>query len=98
MKPIHLLQALATLPIMLQGPGESVDMKRSPKNWMAADFDDSKWPGAAMLDHGKPKGMADAFGWMLVPSSLPQMERTPSAYPGVTQSGRRSSPPFISGL
>ncbi len=58
------------------GPGELVDMNKSVKNWMAANFDDRDWPFAALLDHGKPKGIADAFGWMLVPSIIPQMERT----------------------
>jgi hypothetical protein len=58
------------------GPGELVDMNKSVKNWMGADFDDQSWPFAALLDHGKPKGIADAFGWMLVPSTIPQMERT----------------------
>jgi alpha-L-rhamnosidase len=58
------------------GPGELIDMNKSVKGWMTANFNDSAWPGAATLDHGKPKGTADAFGWMLVPSSLPQMELT----------------------
>ena len=63
---------------------------------MSADFDDSNWLKAAILDHGKPKGMADAFGWMLVPSSLPQMERTLAAYPNFTQSRRYSRSAVIS--
>ena len=58
------------------GPGELVDMNKSIKNWMTTDFDDHAWPDAEELDHGKPKGMSDAFGWMLVPSAIPQMERT----------------------
>ncbi len=58
------------------GPGELVDMNQSVKNWMGADFDDHNWPNAESLDRGKPKGMSDAFGWMLVPSAIPQMERT----------------------
>jgi alpha-L-rhamnosidase len=58
------------------GPGELVDMNKSIKNWSGTDFDDTAWPVAAVLEHGKPKGIADAFGWMLVPSSIPQMERT----------------------
>jgi alpha-L-rhamnosidase len=58
------------------GPGERVDMNKSVKGWMAATFDDSTWPAAAQLEHGRPKGIADAFGWMLVPSVIPQMERT----------------------
>ncbi|MFI5136925.1 MAG: alpha-L-rhamnosidase C-terminal domain-containing protein [Sphingobacteriales bacterium] len=63
-------------PYYVAGPGEFVDMDKSVKGWSSADFDDSAWPNAANLDHGKPKGMSDAFGWMLVPSSIPQMERT----------------------
>jgi alpha-L-rhamnosidase len=43
---------------------------------MTASFDDSSWPAAATLEHGRPKGIADAFGWMLTPSLIPQMERT----------------------
>jgi len=58
------------------GPGEIVDESKTIKNWTELNFDDSAWPNAAQMDHGKPKGMADAFGWMLVPSQLPQMERT----------------------
>jgi hypothetical protein len=65
------------------GPGEIVDMNQSVKGWMANSFDDTAWPNAASLDHGKPKGVADAFGWMLVPSSLPQMELTPQRIPVV---------------
>ncbi len=58
------------------GPGELVDMNQAVKGWMDAGFDDSKWNSAAALEHGRPKGIADAFGWMLVPSQIPQMERT----------------------
>ncbi len=58
------------------GPGELLDMNKTIKGWNTTDLDDSTWPTAAIMEHGKPKGMADAFGWMLVPSSLPQMERT----------------------
>jgi len=65
------------------GPGELVDMNKSVKNWMGADFDDHNWPGAEQLEHGKPKGMSDAFGWMLVPSAIPQMERTLQRIPAI---------------
>jgi hypothetical protein len=57
------------------GPGELVDQSKTIKNATAADFNDTAWPAAANMDRGKPKGMADAFGWMLVPSQIPQMER-----------------------
>jgi alpha-L-rhamnosidase len=63
-------------PYYVAGPGELVEISKSVRGWMVKDFDDSAWPNAAQLEHGKPKGMADAFGWMLVSSSLPQMERT----------------------
>jgi len=56
--------------------GELVDMHRSVKGWTAVDFDDSSWPQAASLFQGHLKGASDGFGWMLVPSSLPQMELT----------------------
>ena len=58
------------------GPGELVEMNKSVKGVMDTTVNDMAWPAAETLDHGKPKGIADAFGWMLVPSSIPQMERT----------------------
>jgi alpha-L-rhamnosidase len=65
------------------GPGEMVDLNKTIKNAVAASLDDSAWPAATNLDHGKPKGMADAFGWMLVPSAIPQMERVYQRIPQV---------------
>ncbi|HEY4207084.1 MAG TPA: alpha-L-rhamnosidase N-terminal domain-containing protein, partial [Puia sp.] len=56
--------------------GELVDMRRSVKGWTAIDFDDSGWAPAANLFQGRLKGLSDGFGWMLVPSPLPQMELT----------------------
>ncbi|WP_298734997.1 alpha-L-rhamnosidase C-terminal domain-containing protein [uncultured Chitinophaga sp.] len=56
--------------------GEFVDMHQSVKGWTAADFDDSSWPMAAKLFQGNLKGHGDGLAWMLVPSSLPQMELT----------------------
>jgi alpha-L-rhamnosidase len=68
------------------GPGELVDQSKTIKNAMTTDLDDTAWPPAANLDRGKPKGMADAFGWMLVKSSLPQMERVYQRIPLVRKS------------
>jgi alpha-L-rhamnosidase len=65
------------------GPGELVDQSKTLKNATAADFNDTAWPAAANMDRGKPKGMADAFGWMLVPSQIPQMERVYQRIPQV---------------
>lgn len=58
------------------GPGELVHMNQSIKDWNNISFDDSKWLNGQRIDNGKPKGYPDAFGWMLVPSPLPQMELT----------------------
>ena len=75
------------------GPGELVDMNKSIKNWAGATYDDAAWPAAGVLDHGKPKGVADAFGWMLVPSSIPQMERTVLRIPVLRKADGISAPP-----
>ncbi len=58
------------------GPGESIDMKKHVKSWEKAGFDDSSWKNANLAHWrgGSPKGLIDASGWMLVPSTLPQME------------------------
>ncbi|HEU4555422.1 MAG TPA: alpha-L-rhamnosidase C-terminal domain-containing protein [Chitinophaga sp.] len=63
--------------------GELVDMNQSVKGWTAVDFDDSSWPFAANLFRGQLKGSSDGFGWMLVPSPLPQMELTYQRLPVV---------------
>ncbi|HEX2394015.1 MAG TPA: alpha-L-rhamnosidase C-terminal domain-containing protein, partial [Bacteroidales bacterium] len=58
------------------GPGEFVDMRKNMKGWKRLAFNDSTWKNAASAfwRGGSPKGLQDAFGWMLVPSSIPQME------------------------
>jgi hypothetical protein len=60
------------------GPGEFIDMKKNIKGWNKTGFDDTNWKygGLAFWRGGSPKGLRDAFGWMLVPSSIPQMELT----------------------
>ena len=63
--------------------GEFVDMNQSVKGWMSSDLDDSGWPFAANLFQGRLKGLSDGFGWMLVPSSLPQMELTYQRIPSL---------------
>lgn len=56
------------------GPGEMIDMHLMIKDWASASFNDGNWLQAKELDRGQPKGITNAFGWMLVPSSIPQME------------------------
>jgi alpha-L-rhamnosidase len=60
------------------GPGEFLDMRKSIKGWQKSVFDDSSWKNAGLAhwSGGAPKGLQDASGWMLVPSSIPQMELT----------------------
>lgn len=63
--------------------GELADMNQTVAGWTALNYNDSTWPAAANLFEGKLKGMSDGFGWMLVPSPLPQMELTNQRIPAV---------------
>lgn len=65
------------------GHGEIVDMNKAIKGPETIDYNDSTWLKAEDISHGHPKGMVDAFGWMLVPSTLPQMERTLQRIPSL---------------
>ena len=57
------------------GPGEIVNMQQNAKGWEAASYNDTAWSHARLLAPGLTKETSvDAAGWMLVPSSLPQME------------------------
>lgn len=56
------------------GPGEMFDMHQTIKHWLQNEYDDTQWINAAGFDNGHPKGAVNASDWMLVPSSLPQME------------------------
>ena len=75
------------------GPGEMVDMNKSVKGWMLNDFNAKTWPRAAELEYGSLKGKVNAFGWMLVPSPLPQTERTYQRIPKVRKADGISVPP-----
>ncbi|MFD2148430.1 alpha-rhamnosidase [Mucilaginibacter antarcticus] len=65
------------------GPGELVDQSKTIKNAMSPSLDDKAWPAAAHLGQAKPKGVADAFGWMLVKSTIPQMEMVHQRIPSL---------------
>jgi alpha-L-rhamnosidase len=58
------------------GPGECIDMRKSVRGWKMENFDDSSWSAVtlAFWRSGSPKGLSDAFGWMLVPSAIPARE------------------------
>jgi alpha-L-rhamnosidase len=55
--------------------GEHVNMATAPpSNWNQTGFDDSAWPVAANLFAAQPKGGINVFGYLLVPSILPQRD------------------------
>lgn len=62
------------------GPGEHVEMMKNIKDWKSLSIQDSNWKNAKPIFQGMPKqivgGYGNIIGWLLVPSSLPQMELT----------------------
>lgn len=60
------------------GPGELVRMRDVITGWEAATYDDTSWSKAQQVVQGIPKGVFTfaPVTWMLVPSMLPQLERT----------------------
>lgn len=73
------------IPVSMQtfyvsGPGEYVDQFKQIKGWKNPSFQDNSWNNASPFFPGSPKYVmgeyGNVIGWMLVPSSLPQMELT----------------------
>ncbi|WP_319590754.1 alpha-L-rhamnosidase C-terminal domain-containing protein [uncultured Draconibacterium sp.] len=71
------------LPVQMQtfyvaGPGEKVTMASHLKNWKTVSCDETEWKASQALFPGLPKNILGFPGvldsWLLVPSSLPQME------------------------
>jgi hypothetical protein len=60
------------------GQGEFVTMSKVTKGYEVTNFDDSSWKKPRTMHQGIPKGVFTfaPVNWMLVPSALPQMERT----------------------
>lgn len=60
------------------GPGDLVTMSKHIKNWQSISYNDTTWKNARTLAKGGPRNMVGPFTlsewWMLVPSSIPQME------------------------
>ena len=80
------------IPVRMQtfyvaGPGEQITMADQPKGWKTLSFQDGSWKPALPLFAGHPKGVIGQFGmlngWLLVPSSLPQMELSLQRFPVV---------------
>jgi len=73
------------IPILMQtyyvaGPGERINMADHLKGWEKISLQDSDWKASLPLSPGFPKNVKGQYGvinsWLLVPSSLPQMELT----------------------
>ena len=59
------------------GPSEFVDMNKNISGWENINYDDGNWKTVRVIGPGLPKKAAiNSSGWMLVPSSIPQMEMT----------------------
>lgn len=67
-------------------PNEMIDMSLRQNGWMDASFDDSSWLDAKEISNGTPKrtvGIDVGKTWRLVPSMLPQLERTAQRFDAV---------------
>ena len=59
------------------GPGDKVDHRETAGDWKQENFDASAWKNSEELFRGLPKGVFEwTQGWMLVASTIPQMELT----------------------
>lgn len=59
------------------GATDKVDASKYPWGWELAGYDDSQWKDVKTTMPGALKGAEDDYTLPLVPSPIPQMERTP---------------------
>lgn len=73
------------IPVLMEtyyvaGPGERINIALLHKGWETLSFYDDNWKTSQPLSAGYPKKVIGQYGiinsWLLVPSSLPQMELT----------------------
>jgi hypothetical protein len=59
-------------------PGEFVDLNLTSNDWLLSGFEPKNWKPAKYVSAAIPKGIQTMFysPWMLVPSSVPQLERS----------------------
>ena len=73
------------------GAGEQIDMSQTITGWMDADTDLSQWKDAQVFDVGTPHDTSTGTGvystHLLVPSTLPQVERFEKRLAVVRQDG-----------
>lgn len=73
------------------GAGEQIDMSKTIANWMDANADLSQWKDAQVFDVGTPHDTSTGTGvyntHLLVPSTLPQVERFEKRLAVVRQDG-----------
>ena len=70
-------------------PSEKTDMSLRVRGWQDVVFDDSAWQQPRRISRGTPKltvGIDCGKTWRLVPSPLPQLERTPQRFASVRRS------------
>jgi hypothetical protein len=81
------LSAPEVIGYYVAGAGECIDMKKFMTGWNNAFFSDELWKnaGLAYWAGGSPKGLRDAFGWMLVPSGIPQMELSEQRFQSIRE-------------
>jgi alpha-L-rhamnosidase len=67
-----------TMGYYVAGQGEVVTMSKTIRGFEMANYDDTAWKKPRTMYHGIPKGVFtfEPVTWMLVPSPLPQMDRT----------------------
>ncbi len=66
------------------GPGDQVDGTLYPWGWEQPGFDDSKWLMPQKMELGHGPGAMYGNGWHLVKRSIPLLEQTHEAIPGVS--------------
>ena len=79
------------------GAGDQIDMNLRMKGWKTAGFDDSDWKQAEPIFERSARGMGfnTRGGWTLIPSIIPQMEKTTQRLVATRKSEGVSVPSFF---
>lgn len=78
------------------GEGEMINMATCEKDWQSMSYNDEKWKNAKRLSNGIPQqilgGYGTVSGWLLTPSTIPQMEMTVQRFVKVTKADNVNIP------